>query len=108
MAAKNCLMQGYPIREAIISALPVCDEFIVLEGYSTDGTFELISTIEDSRIKVFQNEWGEAGHSAEPIRKAINKARERVTGDYIFQVDANQITPPESAHLIRYLPQYFP
>ena len=38
MIVKDVLRQGYPFVEAIASALPICDEFLISDGYSTDGT----------------------------------------------------------------------
>lgn len=108
MATRNCLIQGYPVLEAIQTALPICDEFVIVDGYSSDRTYEAIKSIPDNRITLFQDKWVETGKSAEPIRKAINKAREKVSGDYIFQVDANQIIPDESAQVIKDLPRVFP
>ncbi len=34
---RNGIVQGYPFLETIASALPICDEFLVSDGYSTDG-----------------------------------------------------------------------
>ena len=52
MIAKDLLGQGYPFVEAIASALPICDEFLVSDGYSSDGTYEVLQRIAALNSKV--------------------------------------------------------
>ena len=61
MITKNVLEQGYPFVEAIASALPICDEFLISDGYSTDGTFEVLQRISrlNPKVKVDQYHWPE-------------------------------------------------
>ena len=54
---KDAIQFGYPITEAIRSVLPLCDEFIVAVGNSTDGTRALIENIPDVRIKIIDTVW---------------------------------------------------
>lgn len=35
MIVRNVAVQGYPYLEAIRSALPICDEFLVSDGFSS-------------------------------------------------------------------------
>ena len=60
MIAKNVIRQGYPFAEAIASALPICDEFLISDGYSDDGTFEMLQKISslNKKIKLSRTEWG--------------------------------------------------
>ena len=46
----------YPIREAILSILPLCDEVIVAVGQSEDGTRELVASI-DEKVKIIDTIW---------------------------------------------------
>ena len=39
---RNAVQYDYPVVEAITSILPLCDEFIVAVGNSSDSTRELI------------------------------------------------------------------
>jgi glycosyltransferase involved in cell wall biosynthesis len=59
---KDALKQGYPFVEAIAAALPICDEFLVSEGYSTDGTYEVLQRIAslNKKVKVFRQHWPKA------------------------------------------------
>jgi hypothetical protein len=54
---RNAVKYDYPVVEAIKSVLPVCDEFVVSVGDANDGTFELVSSIAPSKVKVFQTVW---------------------------------------------------
>ena len=51
---RNAVQNDYSIIEAITSILPICDEFIVAHGNSTDNTLELIKSIDSPKIKIIQ------------------------------------------------------
>ena len=48
---RNALKYDYPIVEAILSILPICDEFIIAVGNSDDDTLALIQKIDSKKIK---------------------------------------------------------
>jgi hypothetical protein len=54
---RNAVINDYPIVEAITSILPVVDEMIVLIGDSTDGTVDLIKSIDSPKIKIHHSVW---------------------------------------------------
>ena len=49
----------YPIKESILSALPLVDEFVVAIGKSDDDdrTLEIIKSIDSDKIKIIETEW---------------------------------------------------
>jgi glycosyltransferase involved in cell wall biosynthesis len=57
--------------------LGFCDEVVVVDGASTDGTYEALQKLaeEDPRVKVYQNEfdWSEPGMDgcSKSIRKSL-------------------------------------
>ena len=57
---KNALIYDYPIKEAIMSILPICDDFVVAVGKSDDATLELIRGIDKDKIRVIETEWDES------------------------------------------------
>ena len=65
--------------------LPLADEIIVNEGYSTDGTYEAIKDL-DARIKVHRFEWDRSEPDAWH-RKFKNQARELCAGDWCILLD---------------------
>jgi glycosyltransferase involved in cell wall biosynthesis len=57
---RNAVQNDYPIVEAITSILPICDEFVVAVGNSTDGTLELIQAIPSDKIRIIETVWDES------------------------------------------------
>lgn len=54
---RNAIKLDYPVREAILSILPLVDEMIVAVGNSEDGTRELILSMGDPKIKIIDTVW---------------------------------------------------
>jgi len=54
---RNGVRLNYPFMEAIRSALPICDEFIVVAGDSDDETLDRLATLDDDRVKIVHTEW---------------------------------------------------
>jgi hypothetical protein len=51
--ARNVIKYDYPIKEAILSILPIVDEMVVLVGNSEDDTENYIRSIDNPKIKIF-------------------------------------------------------
>jgi len=54
---RNAVSNDYPVAEAILSILPLCDEFIVALGNSDDETESLILSINSPKIKIIYTVW---------------------------------------------------
>ena len=54
---RNGVRLGYPFIEVIRSALPVCDEFVVVAGDSDDETLERLAELDDDRVRVVHTRW---------------------------------------------------
>lgn len=54
---RNAVRLHYPICEAIRSALPLVEEFVVAVGPSDDGTLEAIRAIGDPRVRIIEAAW---------------------------------------------------
>lgn len=54
---RNAIKYDYPIVEAISSILPLCDDFVVAVGYSSDETLALIQGINSSKIRIIETVW---------------------------------------------------
>ena len=109
MIVKNALKQGYPFVEAIASTLPVCDEFLVSDGYSTDGTFEMLQQMSslNKKIKVFRYNWLEEKNIT-ILTDAANEIRKKCRHEYIFYVQANEIMHEEDIEYVKELPEILP
>ncbi len=88
---KNGIKQDYHVAEMLRHHLPLADEIIVNEGYSTDGTYERISAI-SPKIKIFRSEWGKAD-SFNWFLHFKNEARRRCTGDWCILLDCDEFVP---------------
>ena len=109
MIVKDVLKQGYPFVEAIASALPICDEFLISDGYSTDGTYEVVKRISslNSKVKVYRQQWP-TKKSTTLLADVTNKLRSKCRFQYILSVQANEIIHEQSAPFIKALPSMFP
>jgi len=109
MIVKDVLKQGYPFVESIASALPICDEFLISDGYSQDGTYEVIQKIAilNPKVKVFRDPWPNK-KNVTVLTDVTNILRARCHCDYIFLVQANEVIHEQSAPLIKAFPKIFP
>lgn len=57
---RNAVNNDYPVVQAILSVLPVCDEFVIAVGDCTDNTLELIEGIGSTKIKIIHTVWDES------------------------------------------------
>jgi glycosyltransferase involved in cell wall biosynthesis len=106
MILKDVIKTGYPFVEAIASALPICDEFLISDGFSTDGTFEVVQRISklNRKIKVFRYNWPPKRHMS-VLADVTNVLRKKCRFDYIFSIQANEIIHEESVEYIKALPE---
>ena len=79
---KNAVQNDYPVVEAILSILPICDEFVVAVGKCEDGTLELIKNINSSKIKIIETEWDESiREGGRVFAEETNKAFRAISPD---------------------------
>jgi glycosyltransferase involved in cell wall biosynthesis len=55
--ARDAVKLDYPLRESILSALPLVDEYIVHIGACTDDPVEQVESIGDPRIRIIRSTW---------------------------------------------------
>ncbi len=92
--AKNAGKLYYPIRQAIESILPICDEFVIALGDCDpdDTTRSEIEAIGSPKIKIIDTVWDleryprgmENAHQTDIAMKAC-------TGDWLFYVQADEV-----------------
>jgi glycosyltransferase involved in cell wall biosynthesis len=107
----NVKSQGYPFTQAIEAALPICDEFLISDGYSTDGTWEELLKLQKkySKIKLYREKWVlDKKMPLLSLADSANKVRKKCKGDYILYVQANEIIHEKSISTIRRLPEMYP
>src|SRR5688572_29715574 len=57
---RNAIKYDYPVKEAILSVLPLCDAFYVGIGKSEDGTRKLIESIGSEKIRIVDTVWDDS------------------------------------------------
>lgn len=80
------------LREAVDSILNQTFkdfEFLIINDGSTDGTFEILKTYSDSRIKIIENKKNLG------LTRSLNRGLKIAKGDYIARQDADDISVNE-------------
>ena len=111
MIVRNVAVQGYPFIEAIRSALPICDEFMVSDGGSTDATWpalEVLRAQHGGRLTLFRDPWPDGRNRGTTLALMTNILRARCSGRYLFNLQANEVLHESSAAEIRGLVGQWP
>ena len=94
ITTKDCISQDYPFVESIKSMLGFCDQVVVVDGGSKDGTWELLESLskKDDRILIEKRErdWEHPRFALfDGLQKAY--ARSLCTGEWCWQQDSDEI-----------------
>ena len=89
---RNALVYGYPVVEAIMSILPLCDEFIINVGKSEDETADLLRSISSSKLRCIEREWDLSLRAGGRLLSVeTNHALESCSGDWCFYIQADEV-----------------
>lgn len=88
---KDGLFYDFHVEAMLRHHAPLVDEIVVNEGYSSDGTFEAISSI-DPKIQVHRFEWDRSDPTSWH-RQFKNQARQLCTGDWCILLDCDEFIP---------------
>ena len=101
---KDAVINDYPIKEAILSILPVVDEMIVSIGKSSDTTEELIRSIPSDKIKIVYSVWDpELREGGKILAVETDKAFQHIdpTSDWAFYIQADEVVHEKYHDAIR-------
>lgn len=89
---RNARILDYPFEESVLSALPLCDEFIINCGKSDDDTRDICQRLAEqfpNQIRVIHTQWTktQGGHQ---LRDQTNRAINECTGDWCVYVQADE------------------
>jgi hypothetical protein len=98
---RNAIDLYYPVVEAITSILPICDEIIVAAGDSSDGTTELIRSINHPKIKIIETVWDKTLVSGISNAQQTNIALDACTGDWAFYVQADEVVHEDDLQVVQ-------
>lgn len=98
-AMKNCVANDYPFMEMLHHHLPLVDEIVVNEGFSTDGTYEQLQNI-DQKIRIVRTNWEKPTGEGWWIHFK-DAARRACTGDWCIHLDSDEFVPEWEFRKIR-------
>lgn len=94
--------------DSVLSQIEECDEVIISDDSSTDATINIVTSIQDSRIKIYINEREKRKMpSINLITTNFENALFHATGDIIFLADQDDIWLPNKVEvMLQYLQKY--
>lgn len=89
---RNGIDFDYPFLEAIQSILPICDEFIVVLGDSSDSSRQAILDLNSDKIKIIDSVWDMNNRKGGKVfAQQSNIGLDHVTGDWAFHIQADEV-----------------
>jgi hypothetical protein len=89
---KNGLFHDLHVVDMLKHHLPLADEIVVNEGYSSDGTYEKIAAI-DQKIRIFRTRWAEPNDTSAWYIPLKDASRQRCRGEWCLHLDADEFIP---------------
>ena len=107
----DCIKQNYPFIESISSLLSFCDQVVVVDGGSTDGTWERLQELSESNSQLLihqqARDWDHPRFAVfDGLQKAL--ARALCTGDFCWQQDSDEIVHERDYEKIAQLTKQLP
>ncbi|MBP7075433.1 MAG: hypothetical protein KBB11_00145, partial [Bacteroidales bacterium] len=101
---RNALKYDYPVTEAILSVLPLCDDFVVAVGKSEDGTRNLIDSVNPTKIKVIDTIWDDTlREGGRVLAVETDKAFQAIPcdSDWCFYIQGDEVVHEKYLNTIR-------
>jgi hypothetical protein len=101
---RNALKYDYPVKEAILSILPICDVFYVGLGKSEDDTRKLIESIPSEKICIIDTEWNDnLREGGLVLSEETNKVFDQIPPEYewCFYIQSDECIHEEDLPTIK-------
>jgi glycosyltransferase involved in cell wall biosynthesis len=101
---RNAVRYDYPVRESILSILPLCDEVVVAVGNSEDDTLGLIRSIPSEKIRIIETVWDDSLRSGgRALAVETDKAFSAVSrdADWALYIQADEVIHEKYHPVIR-------
>jgi len=99
---KNATIYDYPVEVALKSVLPLVDELHVNVGVSDDDTLARVRSIDDSRIRIHETDWGDPKRRAtRDLGDETNRVMEHCRHEWGLYIQADEVLHEEDEHAIR-------
>jgi glycosyltransferase involved in cell wall biosynthesis len=110
---RNANKMGYPWKATVRSMMGFCDEVIVVDGGSDDDTWEDLQAMaleHEGMLKVYQHAVPQdhPSFAYETDGKLKATARSYCTGDFCWQMDADEIVHENDYGKVKHLMRAFP
>jgi glycosyltransferase involved in cell wall biosynthesis len=108
---KDCILQDYPFEASIRSMLGFCEEVVVVDGGSEDGTWEKLQELakENDSIVIHQQirDWNDPRFAVfDGAQKAL--ARSLCTKKFCWQQDSDEVVHEDDYEKVHSLVKHFP
>ena len=100
---RNATTYYFPIKESILSVLPIVDEFIVAlgKGNQNDKTREEIESIDSDKIKIIDRVWSEKEFvDGRIFAQETSFALQQCTGDWCIYLQADEVIHEKDLNVI--------
>ncbi|MCS7163337.1 MAG: glycosyltransferase family 2 protein [Bacteroidia bacterium] len=93
MILREGIRLDYPFREAICSALPLCEAFFVSVGQSSDGTKEALQALGLAKLHILDSEWDlSLREGGQVLAQETNKLlRQLPPADWVLCLQADEV-----------------
>ena len=101
---RNAVINDYPIVEAITSILPLCDEFVIAHGNSTDDTKKLLESIPSEKIRIIDTVWDDSlREGGRTFALETDKAFNAISSDsdWAFYIQGDEVVHEKYHEVIR-------
>ena len=92
---RNARRLDYPFRESVLSVLPLCDEFIIGCGDSSDDTLAVCRELESSsggKVRVIESVWQRENQSGGfQLKHQSDMALAECKGDWCVYIQADEV-----------------
>ena len=101
-----CIRNGFELdycwREAVKSLLPICNEVVICDCDSTDGTKKWIDdwSMSEPKINPVNYKWTDPRGDTNWYPEWINYARQHLKTDWFIHLDADEVIHEDDHHLI--------
>jgi hypothetical protein len=91
--ARNVVKADYPLKEAVYSILPLCDEMVIAVGESDDDTLEFVKSFDSPKIRIIQTVWDDnLREGGKVLAVETDKAMDAISpqADWCFYIQADE------------------
>jgi hypothetical protein len=100
---RNALTYDYPIREAILSIAPLCDEIVVAVGHCDDGTRALVAGTHE-KVRIVDTVWDDSKREGGAVlAEETNKALDAIAADadWAFYIQGDEVFHERDVQAVR-------